>query len=267
MFPSTKCRDVTLPTENLTHPSFRQPADATILAWRYLDFPKLVSLITSRKLFFTRLDNLPDKFEGTFPPKNVQATVRLMLEGLTPAPPAKAAMNVARQVSAAQMTLRKKLYVNCWRLGDFESEAMWRIYCPHGPGVAVILQYQKLRDSLVDQSQYIGLVKYIDSQSETVGLGNAFNAAMHKRREFSHENEARIVYPLTFDGDRDEPSPDFVTFTWPVEECVEQILVSPYAEPWHVRLIYETVERLLPALAPSLKLSPMAQSPWGWLHE
>ena len=38
------------------HQEFPQPDDPTVLAWRYLDLPKLLSLLLKKELYLTRLD-------------------------------------------------------------------------------------------------------------------------------------------------------------------------------------------------------------------
>ena len=65
----------TLPTSIM-----RVPADAIPSAeaqlWRFMDFPKLVSILDTKALFFTRADKLEDRFEGAWS----NATLQL-LEG------------------------------------------------------------------------------------------------------------------------------------------------------------------------------------------
>ena len=55
------------------HPIFIQPENEDIKVWRYMDFTKLVSLIDSLRLYFTRADKFEDPFEGSFPKINVAA--------------------------------------------------------------------------------------------------------------------------------------------------------------------------------------------------
>jgi hypothetical protein len=56
-----------------THKEFPQPDDPSVLAWRYLDLPKLLSLLLKKELHLTRLDALEDKYEGTLPLQTVPA--------------------------------------------------------------------------------------------------------------------------------------------------------------------------------------------------
>ncbi len=55
------------------HPIFIQPANEEVKVWRYIDFTKLVSLIDTRRLYFTRADRFEDPFEGSWPKINVEA--------------------------------------------------------------------------------------------------------------------------------------------------------------------------------------------------
>jgi len=48
------------------HPVFTPPPDENIKIWRYMDFTKFLSFIDKETLFFTRVDQLEDKFEGRF---------------------------------------------------------------------------------------------------------------------------------------------------------------------------------------------------------
>ena len=48
------------------HPVFTAPTNENIKIWRYMDFTKFLSFIDKKTLFFTRVDQLEDKFEGRF---------------------------------------------------------------------------------------------------------------------------------------------------------------------------------------------------------
>jgi hypothetical protein len=51
------------------HPTFLEP-DPNAMVWRYIDFPKLVSLLDRKALFFVKASKLYDPFEGTLPEFN-----------------------------------------------------------------------------------------------------------------------------------------------------------------------------------------------------
>jgi len=60
------------------HPVFVQPDDPNVKVWRYMDFTKLVSLLDSRTLYFTRPDKFDDPFEGSLPHMDVAARQQML---------------------------------------------------------------------------------------------------------------------------------------------------------------------------------------------
>lgn len=56
---------------DVSHPCFAQPRDGKLRLWRYMNFAKFVSLISTRRLFFCRADLLDDPFEGSYSKINI----------------------------------------------------------------------------------------------------------------------------------------------------------------------------------------------------
>jgi hypothetical protein len=258
--------DETLPmnmSSTASHPSFPQPPDASILAWRYMDLPKLLALIVKRELYLRRLDLMPDKFEGLFPSKMSTALEAAYSAALGPTD----AKGIAEMMVGNARLHRKRLYVSCWHLGNVESEAMWRIYCGAGGGAAIVLPYKKLSASIIASSNalpnhaYLGVVRYLDYDTDLMDPRNLFNAALHKRRQFAYEQEARIaklwVDPAATAPDQEPPS---ISIPWDIG-VVDRIVVSPYAGEWYVETVRAVVERLAPGLGAKVVHSPMAQDP------
>jgi hypothetical protein len=244
------------------HPSFPQPPDPSVLAWRYIDTPKLVSLLLRRELHLRRVDLLPDKFEGTHP----KLTRGLVLAQLTSPAPQGAGLDretaerlIPDFVGPDSKFMRSTAYASCWRLGNRESEAMWRLYCGTSEGVALVLPYSRLRASLDDPTTYLGIVTYVDFETEVFSLRNMFNLVMHKRREFEHEDEARLVSwrppPAKL-----QPS---IALPWAPEEHIQRIVVSPYADAWYLDTIRELVARIAPPLSERIEPSPMGGGPYA----
>src|ERR1035441_2743983 len=119
---------------------------------------------------------------------------------------------------AHAQSYRRRLFVNCWHLGELESEAMWRIYCGREDGVAVVLPYNRLRDSLTEANTYIGAVNYIRFNVEVINSGDSYSLAMHKRKEFEYEQEARIVAWRIAPDSTPRSGPTFVEMDWRAEE-------------------------------------------------
>jgi hypothetical protein len=91
-----------------------------------MDFTKLVSLIDSRRLFFTRADRLGDPFEGSWPRINVHAR-RQISEGM-PSENQQGFAQAMERLREISKKWPKYNAVNCWHMNDYESAAMWKLY-------------------------------------------------------------------------------------------------------------------------------------------
>jgi hypothetical protein len=239
------------------HQSFPQPSDPSVLAWRYMDLAKLMSMVLKRELYLRRLDLLPDRYEGLYPRRVRRALAEhYATHGLTE----NEAIEIANHRVDFSKETRQMMYVNCWHLGDYESEAMWRIYCGDDSGLAIVLSYENLRTLISTDSAWIGEVQYLDYESDLLSPGNAFKVALHKRIEFSHEKEARIVSfgNVAFATPADRPTA--ISIPWQVE-AIQKIVVSPYAARWYLEMVRDVVERLAPGLGPRVVHSGMAAEP------
>jgi len=182
--------------ENSEHPCFPQPPPDAKL-WRYMSLAKLVSLLDKRCLYFARSDQLGDPFEGSW--ARGQATRGYLTAGAKP------------EVAAERRRLdwhqrRESIAINCWHLGESESAAMWNQYADDGIAIQTTFAGltgalpQKPGDAKGWRPIYVGLVKYIDYESDSVPEGILFWPFMHKRLSFSHEREVRAVIVRMGDG-------------------------------------------------------------------
>jgi hypothetical protein len=244
-----------------THPNFPQPPDTSVLAWRYMDLPKLLSLIVNRELYLRRLDLMPDKYEGLYPAQ-VSTALAQVIAGSGDVTADQAREIADYRVNYAKES-RKRLFVSCWHLGNIESEAMWRIYCGAGGGAAIVLPYATLSASIntAQTNAYLGTVTYIDYATALLTVGNVFTPALHKREQFQYEREARVVM-LWVDAAATAPNqePPSISVPWDIA-VVDRIVVSPYAAEWYVETVRAVVERLAPGLGAKVIHSPMAQDP------
>lgn len=93
---------------------------------------------------------------------------------------------------------RELATVNCWFLGENESERMWREYVGSTEGIAVKSTIGKLWNSvyLPSEVSFIGKVNYVDLESHEMSTyegGQAHHRAFLKdHSRFAHEQELRI---------------------------------------------------------------------------
>lgn len=220
--------------------------------WRYLDFPKYVALLRDQALFFSRADCLGDRFElakGLVERKHVWDEYHLdWYREVLRNPPAKDSWSTTDEAveKRAQELLREQdawglhelqaTYVSCWHENDTESEALWRLYCGAGAGVALQATLGSLLVALRDSPDIaVGRVRYIDFRHEFAGVNDA---VFCKRSSLSHEREVRAVHRV-FHGER----PQGVNIAIPIGELVERVVISPLSPSWFLEVVRETTCR------------------------
>src|SRR4051812_3767913 len=104
---------------------FQAPADPDQPIWRYMDFPKLLSLLDRKELFFPRADRLNDQYEGSVTAENIRLRPEWYGEHL-------AVMEPHFEVRRIQ---RKWIRISSWHMNEHESAAMWDLYGRLGQGV------------------------------------------------------------------------------------------------------------------------------------
>lgn len=219
----------------LEHPCFPQPNEQNNKVWRYIDVSKLIDIISRKSLFLCRLDLLDDTHEGSFTKIHFETRqTEYEKYGIS---------HVIPTLEKSNKNFPKSMFVNCWYFDNYESEAMWKLYCPDNKGVAIQTSYKKLVDSVsFDDYLYIGSIQYLDYETEWFPTGNIFYPVMHKRKAFQHEKEIRLVktdYKYWVDNSLEPPSGVYIP--WEIEKYSENIYVNPYAPIWY----YEVIKDLL----------------------
>lgn len=232
------------------HPTFIQPESDGVRVWRYMDFTKLVSLIDSECLFFSRVDKLGDPFEGSWPRINVHA--RQDVPEDIPAEHRKTFGMTMKTLSRLTKQWPKYAAVNCWHMNEHESAAMWKLYLKSNEGIAVQSSYKNLRDSIIDNEKvFWGIVKYIDYDNESIDAGNLLSALVHKRRSFEHEREVRALVMKPPIGDENDPVlyVDRETIAHGLKikvdlpRLIENIYVAPSTPNWFADLVRALIHR------------------------
>ena len=86
------------------------------MVWRYVDLARFIHILCTGTLPFVRVDLFRDEFEGSVT-RAIQEYERQVLPH-----------DVAEALSEGRRRFRGHMYASCWRFGDDESEAMWRLY-------------------------------------------------------------------------------------------------------------------------------------------
>lgn len=235
------------------HPTFKPPEDENTKIWRYMDFTKCVSLLSTQSLFFARADLLGDPFEGSYPAVNVEARQQLL---------SVLGSNLPRALSRLCRVLPKTVAVNCWHMNETESAAMWKLYLKSEEGIAVRSTVGRPKQALDPQwpdALWIGKVTYVDYQNAfSPNWNNLLDPFVHKRSSFEHEHELRVVLQRL-----PKPTPgaqtDIKTFVKAIEagplicdgikvpvnldDLIERIVVAPTTPDWYLDLVRDVVAR------------------------
>ena len=181
----------------MKHGTERLPDDLDATIWRYLDFTKFVCMLDKQSLFFCRPDCLADAFEATWGAasrKNIELELKEQIEkGVNVVGGLDHQLAGHRRVSEHMRTVTA---VNCWHLNQFESAAMWKLYISADQGIAIRSSVSRLINSFPEDKHkliHVGLVNYIDFDSESIPSGNYLTPLLYKRKSFEHEREIRAI--------------------------------------------------------------------------
>lgn len=245
-------------TENPIYLSSHFKPD-TIL-WRYISTEQFLSMLSTKSLYFPRLDTLEDPFEG-YPFYSDDEEYKNILQ-----------------------LKRKLLFVNCWHENKKESEYMWK---HHGNenSIAIKTTVESFINSIDNDTAAkpgvnIVRVKYISTQEEDIDVSDdkivkqTFYPHFYKRKQFNHEQEVRVVCRLDLAYSTLSIEKYYETlkqhpkgFYFPVclDSLIEEIVVAPTSGRWYYDLISDTLHQY--ELNPDkLRKSAIQTSPL-WNHD
>lgn len=230
--------------------AFTIPHDNAVL-WRFMDFTKFISLLTTKCLYFSRADKLGDPFEGgKVSSKNKtkwdKHYLDFFIQAIKTAPNSssstKSEKDILKEAKNLLLSLQgigkrqvQETFINCWYEGEFESDAMWKVYSSSiDQAVAIKTTYKRLYNALgKNPSIQIGRVNYIDFSKEYAGINDSF---WFKRKSFQHENEVRAII---IDHKTTEQFGKLVPVK--LETLIDQVYISPAAKDWFNNLVIDVM--------------------------
>lgn len=222
--------------------------------WRYMDFTKLVSLISTKSMYFPRSDQFKDKFEGKiygYGEADARETIEKLLALAEHSEDFKRhsrekVKDVVKGVHARSENDKKKVFVNCWHLNEYESAAMWDLYLKNEEGVAIQTTFDRVKSSLdaCEERIFIGRVDYIDPTNHKNLKTSFLEPFFTKRISFSHEKEVRLVYAQMGNDDMNL-SENILgkNIRMNLAELIERVYVSPDAAPWFVEVVKTVLKK------------------------
>lgn len=158
---------------------------------RYVDLEKFHNMLETSSLFFCRADKFSDPFEGSLPKREYDfRNKRGFVKGF----------------EQLHLNMKKFTLINCWHINENESDAMWKLYLKSNEGIAIQTTVDKLCSALnnskstflVNKVRYLDYDKdiWFDEKDYPESSYNAIKPLIHKRIEFAHENEFRILFEI-----------------------------------------------------------------------
>jgi hypothetical protein len=228
---------------------YEVPTSKTVL-WRYMDFSKFVSLISTETLYFCRIDKLDDPFEGAMGSEELEELwcnhyLKFFRDSVTNPPPGYSCTLSDAEIEASAQRLLKEFrtgntnksqatFVNCWYEAEHESDAMWRLYSQQSQyAIAVRTTVGRLRKCAGEHTT-IGRMRYIDYSKQFPDIGYPH---FFKRKSFEHEREVRSVII--------EMESDCVGKNVPVDlqSLIQEIKISPLSPPWFMTVVQDIKEK------------------------
>ena len=229
-------------------PEFGSPRNKNIKVWRYMDFTKFVSLLSTQALYFPRADRLGDPFEGSWPKLNVQNRQRL-IEILGASDPVLA----SKGLSSVTRKHTTWTYINCWHCSDYESAAMWKVYVNAEQGIAIQTTYTQLRDCLgavPNEQIYYGRVRYLDYSTQYTPHQAQLAPFACKRKSFEHEKEVRAVIlrlpnqVVSSQEHADEiDTAEGLPIRVDLTNLIQGVFVAPNAPTWLLSLVEDVSQK------------------------
>jgi hypothetical protein len=207
---------------------------------------KFIDVVSHRRLYMARADRLGDEHEGTTPAAEVEYWNRLIEEAKSEDERLIIQGN-REQLAEFAREFRPTYYVSCWHMATDENIAMWERYVSSNDAVAIRSTFSSLRAQLDPTVIEVGMVRYIDYESERLPSYNLMQLIMHKRHFFRDELEVRAVVwtmaPETIRRQYVDPylNADHTGFLAPInpKELIHQVVMHPKATAGIMRQVSE----------------------------
>jgi hypothetical protein len=221
-------------------------ATAETSIWRYLDFPRFISLLHSESLFFASAATLreQDKWEAAYPHKFIDASVERFASTIL-----KDYRHKPQTMDGIRIFVRDcwanpdgLVFVNCWHINETESDAMWKLYAGLGQSIAIRSTVVRLAESFNAYPDLVvcGTIQYIDYETDSPLFVNVLHPFFCKRKSFAHERELRAAI-VRKNREPDERRGILINVDIPT--LIESVYVAPQSPDWFVEVVKSVLDK------------------------
>jgi hypothetical protein len=216
---------------------------------RYVDLPKFLDLLHSKRLYFRRADGFNDRLEGALFP-----SLRASIDE------AHARGDTSESADDFYRKARSGSYVNCWAIGAKDSMALWQLYGGTKTCVAITTTVDRLiRLALSWNDILVHKVQYVDHRRiSSYAIGRYTDVLRFKNAAFAYEAELRIIVPRTSNDWQRNPSGLYMPIQKP-SEFIRSVVLAPEAEPWFAEAVKDLCAKY--GLSSPVRQSELATMP------
>lgn len=229
----------------LGSPPLYHPTDDLVIV-KYMDLTKFISLLSTKSLFFCRLDKLEDQFEGVTAAANFQHRVDwykyhretgFFVERMSD----EQIIAEVKEQYVSERKMKSRFLVNCWNKKQHESAALWKIYSDFNKGIMIESSILNLKECLKKSKPelFLSEIKYLDYAKERMPDGNIFNPVIHKQNAYSYEDEVRLIRFIDdgkFSWDNQKVQ-EGIYIKCDLNILIEKIVLSPFSPQWYFDLM------------------------------
>jgi len=203
------------------HPYLRKPSNSLQPLWRYLKYDRLVDLLSTESLFFPRLTQMSDQWEGLLSDRTRAELFRHHYSQYHNA-------IIAREQIEQYERHREDFFINCWHMNDSESYLMWKAYGDRGCAVQSTFERIQISFDQFEGEILGGVVEYSDIGREQTPVGNVFHAVIRKGLPYRDEREFRLLFWQMGSGNQKiDAGPKGIKIEVELNKLINEIWVSP----------------------------------------
>lgn len=161
-----------------------------------MDLSKLLAILVKDSIAFPRVDKFDDPYEGY-----ASNYLELAKKSYMNNPFMKNAYDGFVETGLLRnliKILNLNSYISCWHLNEYESAAMWKLYCKSSDSLVIKTTVGKLKYSLTDHINDLSfggvIYDYKYEKTQNLELINLSDPLFTKRESFEHEKEFRVIY-------------------------------------------------------------------------
>lgn len=244
--------------------------DEKRIIWRYMDFAKFMSLISKSAIYFSRVDQFDDKWEG-IPPRlyskffeGIHNEVWItFMEYFTSVNGKMYTPEDLIKDEDDVKNLREMTFVNCWYGQAVESAAMWKIYGGNTNAIALKSTLGKLKTiekikitDYPDSKIRVNKVVYIDHIKEE-SYSKAVRELSHneylrdgmfffflKQEPFQYEKEIRALFQIPSKSEKKGSYTEKIN----LPELIDSVVIQPNSPKWFKEVVENALEKYQPKI-------------------